>query len=847
MTIVCDSKKETEKFLWYLTGRDGFELTGEKCLHTWVKNPETNLNQSYFYYSSELDKAADDAQRMSGEYHVYVGMGYRNKKLPSTERGKKADIAGIPCLWVEVDVKGGTHKETNLPETKAEAIEMVKNLLISFPPNCIVDSGGGIYAYWFFDKPWIFENDIEREAAHNLNTNLLNALKLKANEKGWKVDTVSDLPRTLRLPGTKNIKDPNNIRTARIVESTDMFYTVEEMKKQLPDDVKPEIKRKGTVARKQKEIPNNVPVQKEDYPPAHFDLIKSKCGFIAHCVDDAADLTEPEWYAAITIVSRCENGEELCHRISENYPGYSEEETELKIEHALADTGPMSCSHIATTLTNEYCKKCRYRGKIVSPIKLGTCTDFIDELNTEYAVVLVGGKCCILRETVEPIFRRPDINLMSFPDFHNWFANRTVLHNKRIMPISKVWETSKKRRQYNGIIFNPAGEEEGHYNLWRGFAVDPIEGDCSLYLDHIRSIIAGGDEEIYQWILAWMSRLIQNPGGQKPGTSIVLRGKQGTGKGVFVKYFGEIIGSHFIQINNQNQLTGHFNSHLKDALLVYCDEAIWGGNKDAEGVLKGMVTEDTIMVEAKGKDSYPVKNHINIIVASNNEWCVPAGLEERRFMVLDVNDTSRGNGEYFKNICDQMENGGCEALHHYLLNFDISKINLRKIPRTEALLDQIMHSMDPFKKWWLDALQRGGFYGEDDEKKVIFMPWDVPQPTKALYDSYKLTSKDINGKNHLGDAQFGKSLKKICKKIFKKKHSNLNNTYYSTRDVAGYYYLPSLIECRHDFEISIDMENKIEWPIENDLNENDTEEAQSANIPVDSSSLQDDVMVVITI
>jgi len=52
---------------------------------------------------------------------------------------------------------------------------MVKSLLPSIPPNCIVDSGGGIYAFWFLDKPWIFENDEELEIAEMLSTSVFKA------------------------------------------------------------------------------------------------------------------------------------------------------------------------------------------------------------------------------------------------------------------------------------------------------------------------------------------------------------------------------------------------------------------------------------------------------------------------------------------------------------------------------------------------------------------------------------------------------------------------------------------------------------------------------------------------
>jgi hypothetical protein len=209
-------------------------------------------------------------------------------------------------------------------------------------------------------------------------------------------------------------------------------------------------------------------------------------------------------------------------------------------------------------------------------------------------------------------------------------------------------------------------------------------------------------------------------------------------------------------------------------------------------------------------------------------------------MVLDVNDAARGDGEYFKKICKQMENGGCEALHYFLQNYDISKVNLRKIPRTKALMDQITHSMTSIMKFWYDGLQEEGFYKEYEDNTSILWPWESPIGTKELYDAYLLATKNINGKNHLSQAQFGCELKKICSKIVKKRMS-------FNQDRAMYYSLPPLEECRKDFEIMFRMENIFDRTTENDLDENNTEEAQSAYIPFDNSPLQDDIMGGITI
>jgi putative DNA primase/helicase len=85
-----------------------------------------------------------------------------------------------------------------------------------------------------------------------------------------------------------------------------------------------------------------------DASPRHgdVDVLLSRCAFLRHCRDDAATLPEPEWYSMVSNVARCRHGAEAVHRLSAPYPGYSPQETEEKIAHALADAGPHTCAFI---------------------------------------------------------------------------------------------------------------------------------------------------------------------------------------------------------------------------------------------------------------------------------------------------------------------------------------------------------------------------------------------------------------------------------------------------------------------------------------------------------------------
>jgi hypothetical protein len=302
--------------------------------------------------------------------------------------------------------------------------------------------------------------------------------------------------------------------------------------------------------------------------------------------------------------------------------------------------------------------------------------EIINKLNKDHAAVMLGGKFTILTEMINPATGYPEIQFSTVTDIRNLYRNKKIkkIFDDKVKLINPadVWLDHPGRRQYRGIVFTLNEPPNGYFNLWKDFAVTPKQGDCSLYLELIHDVICNSDEYHFVWLMDWMADSVQNPGGPRPGTAVVLRGLQGTGKGVFATNFGKIFGSHFVHISGQHRLTGKFNNHLKMALMVFVDEGFSAGDPRDRGTLKAIITEEYMLVEPKFQDSFPLKNHMRVIIASNNDWVIPADLEERRFFVLDVSDKRRVNTEYFGKIVRQMDSGGRQALLYDLLNREIT-------------------------------------------------------------------------------------------------------------------------------------------------------------------------------
>ena len=317
------------------------------------------------------------------------------------------------------------------------------------------------------------------------------------------------------------------------------------------------------------------------------------------------------------------------------------------------------------------------------------------KMNNEYAVVRVSGKTRIFttEESVAYPGRRVPVfaTISDFCAFHTHpqKPQTTAVGNQRMIGLGRWWLAQKGRRQFSGIVYAPneGKEVKGKLNLWTGFACAPKMGNCSLYLDHLLNNICSGNEYHYQYLLDWMACAVQFPG--RPGeVAVVMRGAEGVGKGVAVKHFGELFGAHYLHVSQAGHLTGHFNAHLQQCSVLFADEAFFAGGRSNEGTLKALITEDTIMIEPKGLDSFRVRNCLHIMMCSNNDRVVPAGADARRYFVLEVSDARKQDFRYFAAIADEMTSGGREELLRLLRTRDLSDFNVRNVPQTDALADQ---------------------------------------------------------------------------------------------------------------------------------------------------------------
>ena len=366
----------------------------------------------------------------------------------------------------------------------------------------------------------------------------------------------------------------------------------------------------------------------------------------------------------------------------------------------------------------------------------------IEALNENHAVVLRGSKTVVMRETFDPRFGRYQIEYLKKGDFVDKHVRSIQLPGDdgkpgKTVPQGSLWFKTAWRREYDGVVFLPGGDAgRGMLNLWRGFAVEPADSPegWALLKEHLLRHVAQGDVGAYAYILNWLAHGVQRL-DRRNGTALVLTGPKGAGKSILIELYGYLFGAHKFVTSISEDIVGKFNAHLEHTLVLGVEEAFAPQNRAADGTLKDLITRETLRVEDKFFSTWTARNHLRIIMTSNNDHVVRADGSDRRYAVFEVANPHQADPDarraYFGAMVQQMETGGYEAMLGELLARDISGWNPEAIPETAALRKQKLLNLanNPVESWLHERLADGVFIVPGDGPLDIPYRWGEDTPT----------------------------------------------------------------------------------------------------------------------
>lgn len=300
-----------------------------------------SFKQKFFKINEDIDKTIEEIEgciNKNSGCDIYIA--------PSTyesANAKKKSVNYITALYSDFD-EYNERALKEMPKERADYCrEEMKDTLIKLDilPSIIINSGNGLQVYWMLNEP----------VAVGDNTRVVEgALKELSNKPdGFKGDiAVTSLGHMMRMPGTYNTKDQNNIKSCRVVwEDTSNKYSFQNLVDDLDVKVDKEYNKgnysDGSMYETYKSLNTSYEVLRK---------VASKCEFLVHLGKHPEDQGYMVWiHLAINLAVFGEDGRIIFHKISEKHAKYRKSESENIFIEALSkvkngEYKPSSCSTI---------------------------------------------------------------------------------------------------------------------------------------------------------------------------------------------------------------------------------------------------------------------------------------------------------------------------------------------------------------------------------------------------------------------------------------------------------------------------------------------------------------------
>jgi hypothetical protein len=263
-------------------------------------------------------------------------------------------------FWLDIDCGyDQKHRKYKDYKTKEDAMVALRNFIevTKLPDPTIVDSGNGLHCYWPFTDP----------IATAIWKPIALGLKFLCVKHGFKSDAncTADVSRILRVPGTKNFKNLEDVKSVSILQKG-APTSFDDLAALIPAEIVSKANRpKRPIDEATKAILGN--------HASKFRKIIERCKIddgcdqLEHIITKQKEIAEPLWRSGLSIAAHCEDRDIAIHKMSRFHNDYEFETTEKK---ANAIPAPHTCKQFEAQRP-EGCKKCKHKGTITSPIQLG--------------------------------------------------------------------------------------------------------------------------------------------------------------------------------------------------------------------------------------------------------------------------------------------------------------------------------------------------------------------------------------------------------------------------------------------------------------------------------------------
>ena len=379
----------------------------------------------------------------------------------------------------------------------------------------------------------------------------------------------------------------------------------------------------------------------------------------------------------------------------------------------------------------------------------------MQSLDKRFAQLEAPGQPCVL-------INRIDSQPISQSDFKSRLSGEVVVigvdgnNNPKYVSASKFWIGNSRKRFYNKIVFTNKPVDDSTYNLFSGFGIKPKKGNCELILSHIKEVICSNNETNYDAFLKLLAWQIQNIGKPSRVITALKSTAQQVGKGCLLSdILAVIYGNTGFVTSEIGQIITRFNDTIRGKAYIFLDEALFSGDRKAADSIKSLATCSRMGVETKGIPTVQFPIAVNIFLATNHDDAAYIEETDARYWILEVSPHKFGNSDYFKNLYEEIENGGRAAFMDHLLSIDVSNfIPSRDVPKDNAAKEaMIRNSINPYdaRNWLYQCCEAGALLGckNDQDSIVPWMPWKsgVTYDNSVFLISYTEWQKTVKSAN----------------------------------------------------------------------------------------------------
>jgi len=358
------------------------------------------------------------------------------------------------------------------------------------------------------------------------------------------------------------------------------------------------------------------------------------------------------------------------------------------------------------------------------------------------------------------------------------YNDKGIFTGFNTLPFINKWIgfTHNIRRKDDVDIYPNSTEcPENIFNLWRPFAMELLtepythkQTELEFILNHIK-ILCNHDEHVYDYFIKWIAQMVQYP-HIKTIMPTFISG-EGSGKGTLFKLFEKMLGNEkvFETTNPSRDVWGDFNGMMCNCFLVNLNELSKKDTMEAEGKIKGLITDNTLAINQKGIPQYKIKSYHRFITTTNKEEPINSTNGDRRNLIIRSSDEKKGDYIYFETMHKYLEeNDVIRTCYDYFKGIEgMDKFKDIPIPLTEYQTNLKELSKSPIEQW-LESFTREHM---NDGKECIELLGT------EIYELFKDWSNSNGIKYDINAVKLGVRITNMnIQGISKGKHTNKGHT-----------------------------------------------------------------------